>query len=74
MALASQIHQNVPYTCFSLPVNDFVTLSIVFFYIWIALFSRCLWITSAFFAVRFNVRGIKCSDNHRSARKFTQSA
>ncbi|ATM03195.1 hypothetical protein CRN15_07135 [Raoultella planticola] len=44
-----------------LPVNYFVTSSIVFFYISKALFSRSLWITAAFSAVRFNVRAINRS-------------
>ncbi|HAG03324.1 hypothetical protein, partial [Leclercia adecarboxylata] len=52
------IPQNTPYLCLALPVNVFVTYSIVFFYLWIDLFSRCLWITSAFSPVRFNVHGI----------------
>ncbi|PSS46829.1 hypothetical protein C6560_19805 [Enterobacter sp. FS01] len=51
-------HQNTPYLCLALPANVFVTYSIVFFYLWIDLFSRCLWITSAFSPVRFNVHGI----------------
>ncbi|POU73016.1 hypothetical protein C3387_19550 [Leclercia sp. LSNIH6] len=51
-------NQNSGYRAFPLPVNDYVTYSIVFFYIWNDLFSRCLYITSAFSPVRFNVHGI----------------
>ncbi|EHM49991.1 hypothetical protein HMPREF0880_01189 [Yokenella regensburgei ATCC 43003] len=47
-----------------------MTLSIAILYICIALFSRCLWICSAFSAVRFNVHGMNRSDNHHFARIF----
>ncbi|QJT83163.1 hypothetical protein C0557_25270 [Kosakonia sp. MUSA4] len=63
--------ENLCYPHFSLPVHNFVRYSIVFFYICLDLFSRCLWIMTAFFAVRFSVHGINRSDNHHSARNFS---
>ncbi|HFZ1709724.1 TPA: hypothetical protein ACIJWR_002703, partial [Citrobacter sedlakii] len=56
---------------FSLFVNDFVTYSIVFFYLCINLFLRYLWLTPAFSAVRFNVHGINRSDIQHFVRNFS---
>ncbi|WP_077598995.1 hypothetical protein, partial [Klebsiella oxytoca] len=52
------------------PIPCFVTSSIVFFYIYSDLFSRSLWITSAFSAVRFNVHAIYRSHIGHIARNF----
>ncbi len=59
---------------FSLFANDFVTYSIVFFYLCLDLFLRYLWLALAFSAVRFNVRGIYRSDMHHFVRNFFYSA
>ncbi|PDO89139.1 hypothetical protein BK796_04145 [Kosakonia pseudosacchari] len=69
-----QIGRNPPYPHFPLPVHCFVRYSIVFFYICLNLFSRCLWIEAAFSPVRFNVRGINRSDIQHFARIFSLSA
>ncbi|MBW5964092.1 hypothetical protein CFM97_27830 [Klebsiella michiganensis] len=55
---------------FLAPIPYFVTSSIVFFYIYSDLFSRSLWITSAFSAVRFNVHAIYRSHIGHIARNF----
>ncbi|EGT4254979.1 hypothetical protein D8W73_13020 [Citrobacter amalonaticus] len=67
-------HQQKSAHHFSLSVNDFVTYSIVFFYLCINLFLRYLWLALAFSAVRFNVRGIYRSDMQHFVRNFTYSA
>ncbi|WP_231564400.1 hypothetical protein, partial [Enterobacter sp. Bisph1] len=63
--------RNIPYRDFPLPVPCFVHYSIVFLYVCLDLFSRCLWIAAAFLAVRFNVRGINRSDIQQIGRIFS---